>query len=88
MPLVHLEDGFGSRCAVAPGTVWTAGVVVLATLFDKDFGLPYAVEGFKIEPRVAEPACFHIYRLIKPKDGGTIRFANFIANSYFFWRRV
>ena len=54
-PLVHLDDGFGGRRAVAQSTVWSFGVVVFPPFFDQDLGFTQAVEDFTIQELVAEP---------------------------------
>jgi hypothetical protein len=53
--LVHLDDGFVRRWAVAQCAVWSFGVVVLSPVFDQDSGLTQVVEDFAIQERIPEP---------------------------------
>lgn len=53
--LVHLDQGFRSRWAVAQRAVWSLGVVVLSPFLDDDLGLPERVEDLPVEKLVAEP---------------------------------
>ena len=53
-PLVHLDDGFGGRWAVAQSTVGSFGVVVFPPFFDQDLCLAQAVEDFTIQELVLE----------------------------------
>ena len=53
-PLVHRDDGFRCRWAVAQCTVWSLGVVVFPPLFDQDLGLSQAVEDLSVKEFVPE----------------------------------
>lgn len=53
-PLVHRDDGFRSRRAVAQSTVRSLGVIVFSPLFDQDLRLAQAVEDFTVEQLVSE----------------------------------
>ena len=53
-PLVHRDDGFGSRRAVAQSTVGPLGIIVFSPLFDQDLRLAQAVEDLTIEQLVAK----------------------------------
>jgi len=52
--LVHLDDGFGSRWAVAQNTVGAFRVVVFSLFFDQDLCLTRAVEDFPVQGIAAE----------------------------------
>lgn len=54
-PLVHLDDVFPGRRAVAQSTVRSLGVVVSPPLSDEDLRLSEAVENFAVEQLVAGP---------------------------------
>ena len=45
----HLDDGFWSRWAVAQGTMWSFGVVVLPPLFNQHLGFTKRAEDFSVE---------------------------------------
>ena len=52
--LVHLDDGFRSRWAVAQSTVWSLHVVVFSPFFDDDLHLFQVVEDLAIKQLVPE----------------------------------
>ena len=52
--LVHRDDAFGCRRSVAEGALRSCGVVVLASLFDDDLGLPKSVEDLLIQKLIAQ----------------------------------
>ena len=54
-PLVHLDDGFWGRRAVAQSTVWSFRVVVFPPFFDQDLGLAQAVKDLAVQELVSEP---------------------------------
>jgi hypothetical protein len=47
-PLVHRDDGFWSRRAVAQGTMWSLGVVVFPPLLDYDLRFFQSVKDFTV----------------------------------------
>jgi hypothetical protein len=47
-PLVHRDDGFGSRWALAQCTMWSLGVVVFPPLFDYDLSFFQSVKDFSV----------------------------------------
>jgi len=47
--LVHRDDGFRSRRAIAQCTVWSLGVVVFPPLFDDDLRLFEGVKDFAVQ---------------------------------------
>ncbi len=54
--MIHRDDGFGRRRAIAQCTVGTFCVVVSPPLFDQDLCFAQAVEDFAVEQLVSEPA--------------------------------
>ena len=54
-PLVHLDDGFRGRWAVAQSTVWSFGVVVFPPFLDQDLCFAHAVKDFAVQKFIPEP---------------------------------
>ena len=52
--LVHRDDGFRSRRAVAQCTVWSLGVVMLPPLFDDDLCFFSGVKDFTVQKLIAQ----------------------------------
>jgi hypothetical protein len=46
--LVHRDDGFWSRWAVAQSTMWSLGVVVFSLLLDYDLRFLQSVKNFSV----------------------------------------
>ena len=61
-PLVHLDDGFRGRWAVAQSTVWSFRVVVFPPFLDKDLGSAQGVEDLAIQEFIAEP-CIEFFAI-------------------------
>ena len=55
VPLIHRDDGFRRRRAVAQRTVWSLRVVVFPPFFDDDLRLLQGVEDF-LSISVKKPA--------------------------------
>ena len=53
-PLIHRDDGFRGRRALAQCTVWFLRVVVFPPFFDDDLRLLQGVEGFSVQSFVPE----------------------------------
>lgn len=53
-PLVHRDDGFRCRWAVAQSTVGPLGVVVFPPLFDQDLRFSKGVEDFSVKQLIPE----------------------------------
>ena len=54
--LVHLDDGFWGRRAIAQCTVRSLGIIVAPPFFDDDLGFAQRVEDLAVQQLVAEPA--------------------------------
>lgn len=53
-PLVHRDDGFRCRWAVAQSAVGPLGVVVFPPLFDQDLRFSKGVEDFSVKQLIPE----------------------------------